>query len=94
MGNWNYLKFNKNGDQRRNNVNPPSGSFVWGFDMDDHTVKICYQDRDYPLMVVEPGYLNDDCVIVAWAPIEDGKSEPELETIKLCGIYWPPRGCQ
>ena len=40
----------------------------------------------------EPGFLNDDCNIVAWAPIEEGKTEPDLAEIKKCGIYWPPTG--
>lgn len=92
MANWNYLKFDKFGDPSRRNVNPAPDTFVWGFDLDDHKVKICYQEEGYPLMAVEPGYLKDDCVIVAWAPIEEGKSEPDLEAIKKCGIYWPPQG--
>lgn len=94
MTNWNYLKFSKRfGDPSKKNVNPEPDSFVWGFDLHDHKVKICYQDRNgYPLAVSEPGFLNDDCNIVAWAPIEEGKTEPNLEEIKKCGIYWPPIG--
>lgn len=94
MANWNYLKFNKFGDPSKRNVNPPSNTFVWGFDLDDHQVKLCYQDDtgDGYLMIAEPGRLNDDCIIVAWAPIEEGKSAPDLERIKKCGNYWPPEG--
>lgn len=94
MANWHYLKFRKWGYLSKRNINPPPNTFVWGFDMRDHKVKICFQDEDGNgyLMVVEPGRLNDDCNIVAWAPIEEGKSEPDLEEIKKCGDYWPPEG--
>lgn len=94
MANWNYLKFNKRcGDPCKKNVTPEPDSFVWGFDLRDHKIKICYQDRvGYSLVISEPGFLNDDCNIVAWAPIEEGKTEPNLAEIKKCGIYWPPTG--
>lgn len=94
MANWTYLKFDKRwGDASKKNVTPEPETFVWGFDLLDHKVKICYQDREgYGIAVAEPGFLNDDCNIVAWAPIEEGKTEPDLEVVKKCGNYWPPRG--
>ena len=88
MCNWNYLKFNSRGEPNRKNAFPEPKAFVWGFDLYDHKVKICYlEDAGYPLVVVKPSYLSDDCQIVAWTPIEDGKTEPDLKMIKRCGIY-------
>lgn len=92
MSNWTYLRFNSWGDSNRRNVFPNAGTYVWGFDLYDHKVKVCFQEKiGRSILKFEDGHLDDDCQIVAWAPIEEGKTEPNLEIIKRCGIYWPPR---
>lgn len=92
MCNWTYLRFNRCGDPNRRNILPTPKKFVWGFDLHDHKVKLCYLEGDgSPYLVkVEAGRVDDDCQIVAWAPLEEERTEPDLEVIKRCGIYWPP----
>ncbi|HQV13647.1 MAG TPA: hypothetical protein PK620_01930 [Denitromonas sp.] len=62
MANWNYLKFNKHsGDPSKKNVTPEPDSFVWGGDLRDYKVKICYQDRiGYSLVILQHRGMGTD----------------------------------
>lgn len=93
MCNWTYLRFNPWGESNRKNIFPSPKTYVWGFDLHDHKVKLCYleDDNSQLLVKVEAGRFDDDCQIVAWAPLEGERTEPDLDVIKRCGIYWPPR---
>lgn len=95
MVTWHYLRFNRLGEPRRNNVYPPIATRCWGFDMNDHKIKICYRygDREDDFCLVN-GAHDSDCRIVAWAPISDEESQPDIQRIKQCGFYWPPLGTE
>lgn len=84
---WTYLKFNKAGDILKRSPKLPGERHAYlGFDLLRMMTVIGYTERGGFSSFLGPN-VNDDCNIVAWAPLSE-KESADIDVIqKNCPFY-------